>query len=81
MTQLSDTMKINLEMAEKLNLKATQTQETEDKRLTDIARKNYALKGTWTRTATSGHTGSELPSSTVAKRAKHQRQTTKGRQV
>ena len=39
------------------------------------------LKGTWTWTATDGRTGSELPSGTAAKRARHQQQATKGRQV
>ena len=79
--KLSDAMKINLEMAKNLNLKATQAQEPEDKRLKEIARKMPFLKGTWTWTATAGCTGSELPRGTTAKHACHQRQATKGRQV
>ena len=43
-TQLSNTMKINLDMDKKLNLKGTQIQEPEEKILNDIARKKAAFE-------------------------------------
>ena len=43
-TQLSDTMKLNLEMAKTLNLKATQVQYPEDKRLKETARRKTAFE-------------------------------------
>ena len=43
-TKLSNTTKLNLEMAKTLNLKATQVQYPEDKRLKEIARKNVAFE-------------------------------------
>ena len=44
MTQLSDVMKIKLDMDKKLNLKDTQAQEPEDKILADKARKKVAFE-------------------------------------
>ena len=57
-TQLSDAMKLNLEMDKKLNLKATQGKITKSRywRRRQIERPH--LKGTWNRTATTRHTGS-----------------------
>ena len=43
-TQLRNAMKMNLDMVKELNLKATQAQEPEDKRLKELARKSAAFE-------------------------------------
>ena len=79
-TQLSDAMKLNLEMDKKLNLKATQGKITKSRYWRRSQIERPPLKITWTWTATSVHTGSELPIGTTVRRAQHQRQATKGQQ-